>query len=116
MPHNAVVYTIWQRVQCSHCNMHRSQGWLRCAAGNLRPLVSLMAEAESAEAQEHILKCLMQAPADTRAHFGGDLAAMTALNGWMKDLLATGRSAPTLGLALKVSPDLSLFLMRCRFA
>jgi len=72
-------------------------------AGNLRPLVSLMAEAESAEAQEHILKCLMQAPADTRAHFGGDLAAMTALNGWMKDLLASGRSAPTLGLALKAS-------------
>ena len=72
------------------------------AAGNLKPLVELMAAAESAEAREHILKCLMQAQAETRAHFGGDLAAMAALNGWMADLLASGRSVTTLGLALKV--------------
>ena len=73
-----------------------------CAAGNLHPLVLLMAEAEAAEAREHILKCLMQAPAETRAHFGGNAAAMTALNGWMKDLLATGHLVSTLGLVLKV--------------
>jgi hypothetical protein len=75
---------------------------LRWVAGNLKPLVELMAAAEAAEAREHILKCLMQAQAETRAHFGGDLGAMAALNGWMTDLLASGRSAPTLGLALKV--------------
>ena len=61
-----------------------------------------MAARDAAEAREHILKCLMQAQAETRAHFGGDLAAMAALNGWMMDLLASGRSAPTLALALKV--------------
>lgn len=74
---------------------------LAAGSGNTAVLSELIKATESAEDRDHLLNCLIQAPADSRAKMAACGMCLGALNSWLLELIAYGQTGSTAELTIK---------------
>ena len=80
-------------------------------------LSELIKATESAEDRDHLLNCLIQAPADSRAKMAACGMCLGALNSWLLELIAYGQTGSTAELTIKVGlmpPACPISYQHCR--